>query len=798
MILVSPVVDVRVTGIEVDQSIQTINCNCFGTLPSRPDLLGKTPGQADGYEGVTMAAGKYTIVRVFAHATNLTNPAATSLRGATAPSRIFDSSEREISAPLTPDISPSALTPPDCFACVTEDERSKSTAAFLFVVPWDSTYHRSLTFRATVSPPVELSGPVQCGGCNANVFTLRGVPFASTADVELYPIPLTVGGVQTTQTVDQVFDSAQTVLPVNVNIHPYEAPLPIDSLNTTQAAAAVAKQASDEKRNSSQYAIGVYTAGSLGGAGGLTTGGPLFSASAPISIVSDSRPLTSTMHEIGHGLGLVHADTGSAPNATGPHPDGTADCGGNSNKQVGENWPPDNEGRIQGVGFDLRNWTTRILDAGHPTSIPTYYDFMSYCPGVAGTQVGTVAQNEANHWISVVNWNRLIAFHPPAQSLPLFSRAARTHAAGESGLRVIATVDPAGQTSIFDVAPVDQVGTDSTAGSAYRIEVRDAFGGTLASVVPTTSSVHSDGQLPGVLLEATLPFALSAASVVVSSGGVDLAQRRRSAHAPTVTIVSPDSGTRVGQSSQTLVRWTAGDADGDPLTSSVDYSTDGGNHWKVVASGVSGDSVSVSSRLLSASDNARFRIRVSDGFDVATALSGVLRVAARRRPCTSSMAPLAARCARTRCCSCAGRRTTTPVRGYRAKPPLVRRRPSPRSRGTTHGAWLPAGTTAVRLVAIDAHGRSARTSLPLKVLAVRPRFLVVRAPKLVAPSARRVRIVIGTDVPAVLTIAGGRHAVGRTLRGLTIPIRPGRSPLRLAYALRSRGGVTRGTCIARR
>jgi len=77
-------------------------------------------------------------------------------------------------------------------------------------------------------------------------------------------------------------------------------------------------------------------------------------------------------------------------------------------------------------------------------------------------------------------------------------------------------------------------------------------------------------------------------------------------------------------------------------------------------------------------------------------------------------------------------------------------------------------------------------------------FLVARAPKRLAPSARRVRIVVASNVPAVLTIAGGRYAVDRTPRALTIAIRRGRAPLRLAYSLSSHGGVTRGTYIARR
>jgi hypothetical protein len=811
VILASPIVDIRVTGIEVNQAIQAATCNCAGTLPNRIDPFGKGPGGAT-YEGVTMAAGKYTIVRVFAHFTGVSDPTATSLRGATATLRVFDGQEREILAPLSPDISPAALTRPDCISCVTEAERAQASAGFLFVIPWDATYHRSLSFRATVSPPTGLAAPVQCSGCHANVFTLRGVPFATTANVDVYPIPLTVGGVQTSRTVDQVFGSAQTVLPVNVNIYPYETPLAVDGLNDTQAAAAVYLRALRDGRTNAQYPIGVFTDGALqntalNNSGGLSISGrvlynpqQLFSLpTPPISVVADDRPLTSVMHEIGHGLGLVHADTGSLvpgppPAATGPHPDGTPDCTGNSGGQIGEAWPPDNKGLLQGVGFDLRNWTARILDEGHPNAANSYYDFMSYCGN------GSVSQIEADHWISVRNWSRMIAFHPPAQTLPTSVRSgALAQAAGDTPLLVLATVDSAGKTSIFDVAPGLQSGVGPTAGSPYRIELRDAADNILASAVPATSGVHSDGQQPGTLLEATLPFVPSAASVVISAEGVELSRRTRSSHAPDVAIIAPGPGARVGHNATTLVRWAASDLDGDPLTSAVDYSADGGRHWKVVADNVHGQSVSVLSRLLTASANARLRVRVSDGFDVTTAVSGALR-AAGAAPAVhiiggtpgGRMRADAMLLLRGSAYDDAGSRLTGgSLRWYAGRRLL--------GRGellTVHG--LPAGTTAIRLVATDARGRSAQTFLPLRVLAARPTFLVARAPKSVAPTARRVRIVVASNVPAVLTIAGVRHAVDRTPRAVTIAIRPGHAPLQLAYTLSSSGGVTRGTYIATR
>lgn len=111
---------------------------------------------------------------------------------------------------------------------------------------------------------------------------------------------------------------------------------------------------------------------------------------------------------------------------------------------------------------------------------------------------------------------------------------------------------------------------------------------------------------------------------------------------------------------------------------------------------------------------------------------------------------------------------------------------------------LPAGTTAIRLVATDRHGRSSQAQLPLRVLAVPPTFLVARAPGHVAPSARRVRIVVASSFRAILTIAGQRYRVDRRPRALKIAIQRGHSLLRLAYSLSTRGGVTRGTYIAKR
>ena len=359
--LLNDTTDIRVTGIEVTQAVQEDSCNgCAGTLPSRTQADDTSPGSAN-YQGVTLAAGNFTVVRVFA---TFTQPASlANLVGATATLSVYDSNGHRIST-LNPDSSPPSLSRTPMY--VSAAERATPGVSFNFLVPWQETSHRALSFRATVKPKVGLGQLAQCASCKANTFDLIGVPFVPTATVPVHPIPLTVGGVQTSMSEQQVFGSAQTVLPLKVRIFPYDAPLPVDGMSTDDATYAVNERGADDGLVGSDYPIGVFIDGVPNLGGSTLSRRHLYDDIGPVSIVRADRPLTSAMHEIGHGLALC------TPTPL-PHPDGTADCGGNSNEQVGEAWPPDNEGRIQGIGLDWRNWT--IGQAGSlPQTVVEGYD----------------------------------------------------------------------------------------------------------------------------------------------------------------------------------------------------------------------------------------------------------------------------------------------------------------------------------------------------------------------------------------------------------------------------------------
>jgi hypothetical protein len=264
-------------------------------------------------------------------------------------------------------------------------------------------------------------------------------------------------------------------------------------------------------------------------------------------------------------------------------------------------------------------------------------------------------------------------------------------------------------------------------------------------------------------------------------------------------FISPRPGSPVGRTPITVVRWREHDADGNHLSATVDYSADGGRTWRVLAGPVRDSSVRIASRLLSASRNARLRVRISDGFNLTTVTSRRLRVLGVPPTVQIMGAPSQARVLQT---------SILPLRGNAfddARRPITGRQLTwyLGKRRIGHGEFVIAqhlqpGNTTIRLVATDRHGRRAQAILRVHVNAVAARYLLFWAPLRVSPRARSVRITAATTVPATLVIAGKGYALGPRERTITVHIRPGHTLLVLPCSLRSRGGVIRDTYVAAR
>jgi hypothetical protein len=110
---------------------------------------------------------------------------------------------------------------------------------------------------------------------------------------------------------------------------------------------------------------------------------------------------------------------------------------------------------------------------------------------------------------------------------------------------------------------------------------------------------------------------------VLTAGKTVLAVRKVSPNTPQI-MLSP-FGDKVLKGSRKIA-WKAFDADGDPLTFSVDYSADAGTTWLPVLSGLSGPTAVVDFDSLPGSDRAMLRVTATDGFNTAESRSESLFV----------------------------------------------------------------------------------------------------------------------------------------------------------------------------
>jgi hypothetical protein len=100
--------------------------------------------------------------------------------------------------------------------------------------------------------------------------------------------------------------------------------------------------------------------------------------------------------------------------------------------------------------------------------------------------------------------------------------------------------------------------------------------------------------------------------VQILGGEGILFERRRSLHAPVVTVTAPTGG---GLLDGTLTTsWTVSDEDGDPLTASVLYSADGGASFRALGVDLTETSLAYDASRLPGGEAAFVRVITSDGF----------------------------------------------------------------------------------------------------------------------------------------------------------------------------------------
>jgi hypothetical protein len=782
-------VDYRAETLEVTQAVQT------GALPSPGSLsiprLGTRVGAT--YDGVPLATGKRTIVRLFGAAQGAPSP----VRGVTALlhgyRRRADGTLRErSSSPIRPlNASPTPLAADPDIAV----QRADPQGAFNFLLPPEWIGDGELVLEGEVAPASVSTAARECCRAN-NSFFLDGIEFTRVRPLTVWAAGLrwTRGDGTISRPPDPLpsyFEDMRAVWPGPLAVFDTGREFDVtDAVNDPDVDARDTGNAqlyeAFEDTAPPAKAVGLAADG-LGGGKGPGPTAATDTIGAGLDFVA---------HETGHATGLAHAHSPE-------------------NQHDGEPDPRDHpcaahDGAINGVGIDPRIWsgpdigtfgligaeTPGVFDAT-PDAPAAVYDYMSYCSneGMGATWIATGYW--ANQVRELVTGGRLITDFTRgccflgAAADPTVRRAeagrSTTTAKGTPIVRVGAVLDGGQPASILRVEPDRGTADPPAPGSDVTVIVRDASGAEI-SRTPVAAQASEERPAPGAasspasrLVNAAVPGG-GAARVEIEVGGVVVGSRTASAKAPRAKLKRPKSRARIPAKGRFAVEWTAGDADGDALKTKIQFSSDRGRSWQTLALGVEGRRARVDGSLLPQTRNGMLRIAVSDGFNVARSVARRLR-AAGGRPQVEITAPGG------------GRRTTllgdaTIVlegTGVDATgKPLVSKRLVWKSKGKRLGRGERIGVPAYRLgrtvtlTGRDRSGARGKDKARFKIRKVAPLFTTLDAKQLRA-KARKLELRLASSLPGKL-IAGGKG-----LKRARVRVGPATKTVKVATKGRRRG-----------
>ncbi|MGI8686297.1 MAG: hypothetical protein ACR2MO_14620 [Acidimicrobiales bacterium] len=156
--------------------------------------------------------------------------------------------------------------------------------------------------------------------------------------------------------------------------------------------------------------------------------------------------------------------------------------------------------------------------------------------------------------------------------------------------------------------------------SGFRLQLEGPGGEKLDRVLADVDPPAHEEEAPSAFAFADLveaPF--TPVAVRILKGDTVLAERKASAAAPTVKVVSPNGGEKLAGAVD--IRWQASDPDNDKLVFDIAYSPDGGADWKVITMGATGTSLRIPAADLEASKTGVFRVTARDGFRTASDVS---------------------------------------------------------------------------------------------------------------------------------------------------------------------------------
>ncbi|HTP08540.1 MAG TPA: dockerin type I domain-containing protein [Anaerolineae bacterium] len=161
-------------------------------------------------------------------------------------------------------------------------------------------------------------------------------------------------------------------------------------------------------------------------------------------------------------------------------------------------------------------------------------------------------------------------------------------------------------TTGYDIVQRASNGTELSRLGAYPLFTSTDEQGLEATAATTVT--NDVGFFSATVLRAT-----GVVTIELQHNGVVLAKFHAGNAVPSINLTSPTAGT---YNSNVPVTWSASDADGDPLTISIEYSRDGSN-WTPAGEGAGNSgTINVPTFLLGGSHTAQVRAFASDGLNV--------------------------------------------------------------------------------------------------------------------------------------------------------------------------------------
>lgn len=531
-------------------------------------------------QGGPLIRGKHTLVRVYVGVTGVTDPV-TDVNGIlwrdAHPDDVIEAMNRDTVELLVDD---DPLSNPDIVGNLDH--------TLNFRLPDDWTTSGLFRVQVNASPEWVVSVP-ECPGCNVDNQTWRSGTFHDPDPLNVVMVAVEVDGISPSVSREEVYRWLLKTYPIN-DVNPFRdtmtsrldfTGIPEPGRCNSGWSALVARLRGRWFLNGGFWRLHYYgmiddaVPHGHNGCGhrdrGNGRGPERRHAAAGIVGRSSDEDGRIMAHEIGHNLTRPHTCCSGEGTCVNQHPGG-----------------------IIGVyGVDMEDpWEPDYIT---PT---THHDIMTYCP---------------DRWPSDITYSSLLGWFTSSSA----SRREVTPADGAqqeylvgSGFIVDGLVIMPQPFYRFMLLS----GTSDEQGEGpYTLELQDASGIPLFTRYFDNDGDSIDPDEGAGYFQEIVPWQAGTARIVIKEGQTVLLITHVSAHTPEVTLLSPNGGEFWPPYGEHIITWTGTDADGDPLRYVLQYSADGGNTWKTVATDLVGESYSLDAGSLAGSETALLRVVASDG-----------------------------------------------------------------------------------------------------------------------------------------------------------------------------------------